>query len=130
MLVPKKQNDLLTEQQEKFLNALFGEARGNPKMAGEIAGYSANSYPKVLKSLKEEIIERAEQQLAVHSPKATMGLINALDEDGKTPGANIRIEAAKQILDRVGLARKEKLDINAKVAHGIFILPPKEEATE
>ena len=99
-------------------------------MAGEIAGYSVNSYPKVLKSLKEEIIERAEQQLAVHSPKATMGLINALDEDGKTPGANIRIEAAKQILDRVGLARKEKLDINAKVAHGIFILPPKEEATE
>ena len=54
MLVPKKQNDLLTEQQEKFLNALFGEAQGNPKMAGEIAGYSANSYPKVLKSLKEE----------------------------------------------------------------------------
>ena len=64
MLVPKKQNDLLTEQQEKFLNALFGEAQGNPKRAGEIAGYSATSYPKVLKSLKEEIIERAEQQLA------------------------------------------------------------------
>jgi hypothetical protein len=57
-------------------------------------------------------------------------LIDALDEDGKTPGANIRIEAAKQILDRVGLAKREKLDINAKVAHGIFILPPKEKTSE
>ena len=130
MLVPKKQNDVLTDQQEKFLNALFGEAKGSPKMAGEIAGYAPQSYPKVLKSLKEEIIERAEPQLAVYSPKATMGLIEALDEDGKTPGANIRIEAAKQILDRVGLAKREKLDINAKVAHGIFILPPKEKTSE
>ena len=72
---------------------------------------------KLLKALKEEIIERAEQVLAgpMHR-KQVMGLVNALDEDGKTPGANIRLEAAKQILDRVGLSKKEKLDVNAKVA--------------
>jgi hypothetical protein len=52
-------------------------------------------------------------------------MINALDEDGSLPGANIRMEAAKQILDRVGLSKKEKLDITAKVQHGVFILPPK-----
>ena len=27
----------LTDTQEKFLDALFGEARGNPKKAGELA---------------------------------------------------------------------------------------------
>ena len=54
-----------------------------------------------------------------------MGMINALDEDGSLPGANIRMEAAKQILDRVGLSKKEKLDFTAKVQHGVFILPPK-----
>ena len=32
--------------------------------------------------------------------------------------------------NEVSLFSEEKLDINAKVAHGIFILPPKEEATE
>jgi len=53
-------------------------------------------------------------------------MVNAFQEDGSTPGAAIRMEAAKQILDRVGLAKREKVDINAKVAHGIFILPPKE----
>ena len=72
------------------------------------------------------IIERAENVLAMHSPKAVMGLVDAMDEDGLTPAANIRIKAAKQILDRVGIVKKEKIDINAKVAHGIFILPPKD----
>jgi hypothetical protein len=36
------------------------------------------------------------------------------------------MEAAKQILDRVGLSKREKIDVNAKVAHGVFILPPKQ----
>ena len=127
MLPVKKQNKELTTQQKTFIDLLFGEAKGNPKKAGELAGYSEHSYPKVIKSLKDEIIERAEYSLALHSAKAVKGLINALDEDGTAPGANIRMEAAKQILDRVGLVKREKVDINAQVAHGIFILPPKDE---
>jgi hypothetical protein len=129
MLPVKKQNKELTIQQKTFINALFGEAKGNPKKAGEIAGYSDSSYPNVVKSLKEIIVEKAESVLALHSPKAVMGLVDALEEDGMTPSANIRIEAAKQILDRVGIVKKEKIDINAQVAHGIFILPPKDAQT-
>ena len=75
---------------------------------------------------EDEILERAEYSLALNSAKAVKGLVDALDEDGKTPGVNIRMEAAKQILDRVGLVKKDKIDINAQVAHGIFILPPKD----
>ena len=126
MLVPDNdKNDVaLTEKQQTFLEALFGEAQGDPKIAGEIAGYA--DYHQPLKSLKDEIIDRAEKLLAAFAPRASMGMINALQEDGSTPGASIRMEAAKQILDRVGLAKREKVDINAKVAHGIFILPPKD----
>ena len=127
MLPERKQIKELTSQQKTFINALFGEAQGNPKKAGEIAEYAPSSYPKVIKALKDEIIERAEYSLALHSAKAVKGLVDALDEDGKTPGVNIRMEAAKQILDRVGLVKKEKIDINAQVAHGIFILPAKNE---
>ena len=126
MLPEKTQNKELTSQQKIFINSLFGEAQGNPKKAGELAGYAETSYPNIVKSLKDIIIERAEGVLAMHSPKAVMGLVNAMDEDGMTPAANIRIEAAKQILDRVGLVKKEKIDINAQLAHGIFILPPKD----
>ena len=64
---PKKS---LTDSQEKFLDALFGEAKGNPKKAGELAGYSENSYPKVLRNLKSEIVSRAETYLANYSARA------------------------------------------------------------
>ena len=126
MLVPKKQNDLLTEQQEKFLNALFGEAQGNPKMAGEIAGYSANSYPKVLKSLKEEIIELAHNILAKEAPKAAFKLVEIMTGNKPIANVNTKLQAAQTLLDRVGVVKQEKLDINHNVQGGIFILPEKE----
>ena len=58
MLPTKKESKELTEQQENFLTALFGEAQGSPKKAGEIAGYAPSSYPKVVKALKEETLDR------------------------------------------------------------------------
>lgn len=124
MLVPEKTKQL-TQKQESFLENLFGEARGNPRQAAKLAGYGESNYQKVIQSLKQEIIERAEGVLATHSPKAVMGMVNALEEDGSIPGANVRLEAAKQILDRVGISKTERIDVNAKVQHGIFILPPK-----
>ena len=126
MLPEKKQSKELSTQQKTFIDFLFGEAEGNPKKAGELAGYAPSSYPKVVKALKDEIMERAEYSLALNSAKAVKGLVDALDEDGKTPGVNIRMEAAKQILDRVGLVKKDKIDITGQVAHGIFILPAKD----
>ena len=126
MLLDKKETTELTEKQKIFLSALFGEANGEPRAAAEIAGYAPTSYPKVVHGLKDQIIERAETVLAAHSPKAALSIANAIDDDGSIPGASIRMEAAKQVLDRVGLVKREKLDINAKVAHGIFILPAKE----
>jgi len=124
ILPTQKRN--LTDIQEKFLDALFGTARGDPKKAGELAGYSDHSYPKVLRNLKQEIVSRAENYLAVHSAKAATKMVDMLDEDGTTPHANIRIEAAKQILDRIGIVKKDQIDINMKAMHGIFILPAKE----
>ena len=123
----KTQEKNLTDTQEKFLDALFGEARGNPKKAGELAGYSEHSYPKVVRNLKQEIISRAENYLATHSAKAATKMVDMLDEDGTTPHASIRMEAAKQILDRIGIVRKDQIDINMKSLHGIFILPAKDD---
>ena len=120
------QKKSLTASQEKFLDVLFGEAKGNPKKAGELAGYSEHSYPKVLRNLRSEIVSRAENYLATHSAKAASKMVDMLDEDGTTPHANIRLEAAKQILDRIGIAKKEKVDINVRALQGLFILPAKD----
>ena len=126
----KTQEKSLTDTQEKFLDALFGEAQGNPRRAGELAGYSEHSYPKVLRNLKDEIVKRAENYLAIHSAKAATKMVNMLEEDGTTPHASIRMEAAKQILDRIGIVKKDQLDVNMNLKHGMFILPAKDEVQE
>ena len=113
----------LTDMQETFLNVLFGEAKGNPREAARIAGYSAHSYPKVVRNLKKEILELAESHLTTHSAKAATRLTDLLDEDGTTPHSNIRLAAANSLLDRVGITKKDQLDINMKAVHGIFLLP-------
>ena len=124
--ITKTQKRNLTDMQEKFLDVLFAEAKGNPREAARLAGYSENSYSKVIRNLKKEITELAENHLSTHSAQAANRLITLLDEDGTTPQASIRLAAANSILDRVGLVKKDQLDINMKAMHGIFILPAKD----
>ena len=57
-------------------------------------------------------------------------MVEMLDEDGTTPHASIRMEAAKQILDRIGVVKKDQLDVNMNLKHGMFILPAKDEPKE
>ena len=52
--ITKTQKRNLTDMQEKFLDVLFGEAKGNPREAARIAGYSEHSYPKVIRNLKRD----------------------------------------------------------------------------
>lgn len=132
-LVPRKEHDVkLTERQEAFLDALFGEAQGNPTEAARIAGYSEhslkNSY-RYLRDLKEEIIERATNFLALHSPKAAMALTNTLDNP-TSPGITAKITAAQTILDRVGIVKHDKIDLNTDMPIGLFILPAKREVRD
>ena len=124
--ITKTQKRNLTDMQERFLDVLFAEAKGNPREAARIAGYSDHSYPKVVRNLRKEITELAESHLSPHSAKAATRLTDLLDEDGTTPHSNIRLAAANSILDRLGLCKKDQLLINMKALHGIFILPPKD----
>ena len=124
--ITKTQKRNLTDMQEKFLDVLFAEAKGNPREAARLAGYSENSYSKVIRNLKKEITELAENHLSTHSAQAANRLITLLDEDGTTPQASIRLAATNSILDRVGIVKKDQLDINMKALHGIFILPAKD----
>ena len=124
--ITKTQKRNLTDMQQTFLDVLFTEAQGNPREAARIAGYSDHSYPKVVRNLKKEITELAETHLSTHSAKAATRLTSLLDEDGTTPQAGIRLAAANSLLDRVGIVKKDQLDINMKALHGIFILPPKD----
>jgi hypothetical protein len=116
-----------TEQQNAFLDFLFGEAKGNPRQAAIMAGYSPNAYSAVTKNLRKQIIERAEHVLAMHSAGAAFALGDAL-EDGTTPGVQVKIIAAKEVLDRVGIVKHDKLEIKAEGVSPLFILPAKDSS--
>lgn len=115
----------LTIQQSSFLDHLV-QTGGDPKLAAELAGYAENSHYSVVKALKSEIIELAEGILAVSAPKAAMRLVQAMESDAPIPQANIKLQAAQTILDRTGLGKKERLEVNNTVQGGLFILPAKQ----
>jgi hypothetical protein len=115
----------LTDKQQKFLDILFGEAEGDPQKAMELAGYVSSRFHDLLESLHDEIIHKAEQFIAMHAPAAAMGLTGILLGTDDKPNTNARMEAARQILDRAGIVKKDKMDINIDSEKGIFIFPAK-----
>ena len=114
----------LTVKQQSFLDHLI-DTGGNAKQAAELAGYSGNHY-QVLKSLKNEVLELTTEVLAQSAPQAAFKLLDIMNSDETIPQASNKLQAAQTILDRVGIAKTERIDINHKGTGGIFIMPEKE----
>lgn len=117
----------LTDKQQKFLDVLSTEANGDIKAALKIAGYEDTSYYAVVKSLREEIVDCANTILAHSAPKAAQKLVQVLESDDPIPQVNAKLQAAQTLLDRVGVAKKENINVNHNVSGGIFLLPNKKE---
>ena len=113
----------LTNKQQLFLDSLV-ETQGDPKKAAAIAGYSGGHY-QVLKALKNEVLELTKDVLAHNAPKAAFKLLEIMESDRPIPQANNKIVAAQSVLDRVGVSKTEKLDVNHQVSAGIFLMPDK-----
>jgi len=116
----------LSEKQQSFLDNLL-HTKGDPKKAAELAGYAEGSYPQVMKTLREEMIDLASHILAQSAPKAAIKLVHVMDSDEPIPQANIRLQAAQTILDRIGLGKADRINVNHTTDGGIFILPAKQE---
>ena len=95
----------------------------------DIAGYSkGTNQGEVTGPLREEIIERASMMLAMNAPKAAYGLVDVLN-DPTALGARNAINAAREVLDRTGLVKREKIEVTNN-GGGMFILPPKADDLE
>jgi phage terminase small subunit len=119
-------NKELTIKQQSFLDHLVS-CNGDTKRAADLAGYAEGSYTSVVKALKTEIIELAENILAQNAPKASLKLVEVMDSTNPIPQANVRLQAAQTLLDRVGIGKTDKLDVNLQNTNGLFILPAKQE---
>ena len=121
-------NKELTTKQQSFIDNLLA-CSGDAKLAGEMAGYAPSSINSVVKALKTEILDLATNILAQSAPKAALKLVHIMDSSEPIPQANMRIQAAQTILDRVGLGKTERLDVTVNSSGGLFILPAKQALT-
>tara|TARA_R100001082_G_scaffold105082_1_gene76928 strand:+ start:1138 stop:1512 length:375 start_codon:yes stop_codon:yes gene_type:complete len=113
----------LNERQQKFLEVLFEDAGGDVVAAKKLAGYSNNTpTTSVVRSLKEEILEATQMFMARNAPKAAMAMTGAL-YDPTELGIKDKMQAAKELLDRSGLVKTEKMQVEA--TGGVMLMPPK-----
>ena len=114
----------LTEKQRLFLDVLFDKAQGSIVQAKKLAGYSdGTSSSEVVRSLKDEINEATREYLARVAPKAAFSMANVLDDPTEL-GIKEKMVAAKDLLDRTGHDKTEKMEVTSST--GLFILPPKD----
>jgi hypothetical protein len=114
----------LTEKQQTFLNVLFEEAKGDPVKAKKLAGYSdAVSSTSVVNSLTDEIADLTKKFIAQSSTKAAYTMFSVM-ADPTDLGVKEKMMAAKDILDRAGFTKTEKVEV--KSSEPLFILPSKD----
>jgi len=114
----------LTPKQESFLEHLI-ECQGDAKKAAELAGYSSH-YHHVVKTLKSEILELTQEILANSAPKAAFKVVEIMESKRPIVQANNKLAAAQTLLDRVGVSKVDKVDINHNMnSGGIFLMPDK-----
>jgi hypothetical protein len=92
-------------------------------LAKRLAGYAdKSSTTEIIKGLKEEILEATQMYMARNAPKAAVAMTGALDDPTEL-GIRDKMTAAKELLDRTGLVKTEKMQVEA--SGGVMLMPPK-----
>ena len=114
----------LTEKQQKFLDVLFEEAQGNPVQAKKLAGYADTvSSTVVMAPVQDQVAELTKQFIATRGPQAAWSMLEVMNNPTNL-GNKEKMAAAKDLLDRAGFVKTEKVEVKAESP--LFILPPKE----
>ena len=118
----------LTERQQKFLDVLFEEANGSATSAKIIAGYSpTTNLNEIIASMKEEIMDATQMYMARNAPRAAVAIVDGI-EDPTELGIREKLTASKELLDRVGLVKTEKVQVES--TGGVMLIPPKKTEEE
>jgi hypothetical protein len=123
------------EKQDRFVEFLFmseeeGGANGDPQLAKKMAGYHPDYSIRRLMSSKsiQTKVEKAMREFFVQTaPESAMAMVSIVRNPAQV-GSKDRLAAAKEILDRGGFVKTEKLEVSG--GGGLFILPAKESSEE
>lgn len=121
-----KRKEPTEEKQIAFFDNLV-ENGGLVGQAAEAAGYSKSYAYQLAKKYKEYLLDRVEGHIFLSSVKAAKVLTDTMDDDGTTANGKLRMEAAKDVLDRSGVIKTEKSELKVEAPNGVLILPAKKE---
>lgn len=120
-----------SQQQQAFLDKFIQESfEGTDftlaaNIAKAAAGYSEDySIDRIIETVKEELVSRCQGRLAMSAPRAIKELTGILTDPGKDNSKRI-LEITSTILDRVGIVKREQMELEVKAVNGILLLPPK-----
>lgn len=114
---------ILNETEELFL-AYLENAPSIVSVAKEMDIHPTTAY-KMYAKLKDVILDRARDNLALGSLKAVKTAIDMMDADASTEKGELRLAAAEKIMDRVGLTKHTSVEVRMESENGLFILPAK-----
>lgn len=117
----------LTERQQRGLQNYIDGGYTDVKQAFLDAGYPPDGVYAAIRALRKEIIDLAENILLTTAPSAANTINKVMTSEEAVPQAANKLDAAKTVLDRVGLGKQEKVDHNVNVSGGLMILPAKQE---
>ena len=118
----------LTEMQQKFLEVLFEEAKGDFVKAKKLAGYSDTySTRHIVESLEEEIADLTKKFISRVGVKAAYSMYEVM-ADPTARGNKEKMAAARDLLDRGGFKAKEEIKVESDTP--LFILPAKKEEND
>lgn len=110
----------LNDKERDFIDCLFQNG-GCLYKAAEAAGYHPAYATALRKRLAPAIIEAAQENLAINALKASMKLTDAISEQMPNTA---QLDAAKSVLDRVGVIKKEPQTTTQ--IQNIFLIPEKQ----
>lgn len=115
----------LTDKQAAWLDAFFGDAQGDVVLATKLAGYAEGTSPAVIiGALQDEIHIRTKEMITASGTKAFFKMQGVLDTPNALGNKEI-IAAAKDLMDRGGLGKTDKVELTT--SNPVFILPPKDK---
>jgi len=116
----------LSEKQEKLLQLYWNSGcTASPLQLAKEAGYTDTSIYGAVRALSKEILKLTEAKLIAHAPAAASVITDAITSSKPLPGIKDRLMASTTLLDRVGLGKRESMQVEVKGGGGVFLIPTK-----
>ena len=111
------------DQQKLFFDLIA--AGTSVRDAAAEAEYTYRYGYELLRNYKEYLLDCVEQQLVLHAGKAAKILTDGLSSEGTDMHEKTHTTNAKDVLDRVGLVKKDRLNVTVDSSSGLVIIPSK-----